>query len=227
MVLLSGGVDSTTTLAIARRDGFATHALTFRYGQRHAVEVDAAAKVARALGAASHTILDLPVGRLGGSALTADIPVPKDRAEDGAIPVTYVPARNTIFLAFALGLAEVNGAADIFIGANAVDYSGYPDCRPEFLVAFEAMANRATKAAVEGRQRITIHAPLLRLSKADIIRTGLSLGVDYGMTISCYDPGPAGEPCGHCDSCRIRDRAFAEVQDAQARSRTAAQERRE
>ena len=210
VVLLSGGVDSTTTLAVARRDGFAVHALTFNYGQRHAVEIDAARRVARALGAAQHVVLDVPVGALGGSALTADIPVPKDRDLDGGIPVTYVPARNTIFLAFALGFAEVVGANDIFIGANAIDYSGYPDCRPEFIAAFERMANLATKSAIEGR-RIRIRAPLIDMTKAQIIRLGNSLGVDYDMTISCYDPSPAGEPCGHCDSCAIRQRAFHEV----------------
>ncbi len=212
VVLLSGGVDSATTLAIARAAGFAPHALTFRYGQRHAAEVEAARRVARALGAAEHVVLDVDLRRFGGSALTADIPVPKDRdaAEIGqGIPVTYVPARNTIFLAFALGWAEVLGSQDVFIGANVLDYSGYPDCRPEYLAAFERLADLATKAGVEGRQRLTIHAPLLKLTKREIIERGVALGVDYALTLSCYDPSPAGEACGRCDACQLRLKGFA------------------
>src|SRR5947207_14322686 len=198
VVLLSGGVDSATTLAIARAAGFPAHALTFRYGQRHAAEVDAARRVARALGAAEHVVLDVDLRRFGGSALTADIPVPKDRdaAEIGeGIPVTYVPARNTIFLAFALGWAEVLGSQDVFIGANVLDYSGYPDCRPEYLQAFEQLANLATKAAVEGKGQFRMHSPLLKMTKPEIIRMGVKLGVDYGLTLSCYDPDPQGRAC--------------------------------
>ena len=211
VVLLSGGLDSATTLALARADGFDVVALTFRYGQRHAVELDAAAAVARALGAVEHCIIDIDLRVFGGSALTADIPVPKDRdlaATD--IPITYVPARNTIFLAYALALAEVRGAADLFIGVNAVDYSGYPDCRPEYIAAFERMAGLATRAGVTG-QPCRIHAPLIQLSKVAIIRRGLALGVDYGLTRSCYDPDSAGRGCGACDSCRLRRAAFAEL----------------
>jgi 7-cyano-7-deazaguanine synthase len=214
VVLLSGGVDSTTTLAVARARGFETFALTFRYGQRHDAEIDAARNVARALGAATHQILDVDLRAFGGSALTGDLAVPKDRGqgEIGAgIPVTYVPARNTIFLAFALAWTEVLGAWDIFLGVNALDYSGYPDCRPEFIGAFERMANLATKAAVEGRGRLKIHTPLVHLSKADIIREGLALGVDYGLTLSCYDPTAAGESCGRCDACTIRRKGFTEA----------------
>ena len=211
VVLLSGGVDSTTTLAIAKAQGFDTYALSFRYGQRHAAELDAARRVARTLGAKEHVILDIDLRKFGGSALTADIAVPKDQPIGDGIPVTYVPARNTIFLSFALAWAEVLGAQDIFIGVNALDYSGYPDCRPEYIAAFQNMADLATKAGVEGAQRLTIHTPLIQLSKADIIRKGLELGVDYDMTFSCYDPAPDGTPCGHCDSCRIRARAFAEA----------------
>ena len=212
VVLLSGGVDSATTLAIARESGFAPYALTFRYGQRHAAEVEAARRVARALDAAEHLVLDVDLRPFGGSALTADIPVPKDRdaQEIGkGIPVTYVPARNTIFLAFALGWAEVLGSQDVFIGANVLDYSGYPDCRPEYLEAFQRMADLATKAGVEGRQRLTIHAPLLQLTKQQIIERGLALGVDYALTLSCYDPSPSGEPCGRCDACQLRLKGFA------------------
>ena len=209
VVLLSGGVDSTTTLAIARASGFECYALSFRYGQRHAVELDAARRVAQTLGAKQHKILEMDLREFGGSALTDDVAVPKDRTPDSRIPVTYVPARNTIFLSFALAWAEVLGAQDIFIGVNALDYSGYPDCRPEYIAAFQKMAGLATKAGVEGSQRLTIHTPLIELSKADIIRKGLELGVDYDMTFSCYDPSPDGEPCGHCDSCRIRARGFA------------------
>lgn len=209
VVLLSGGLDSYTTAAVARRDGFDLFALTFRYGQRHVQELTAADRVARAVGVARHLVLDLDLSAIGGSALTAsDIAVPRDRPDDAVdIPATYVPARNTIFLSVALGWAEVLGASDIFIGVNAVDYSGYPDCRPEFIAAFEAMARLATKAGVEGHP-FRIHAPLITLSKAGIIRLGISLGLDYGLTISCYDPGPDGSPCGHCDSCRLRAAGF-------------------
>jgi 7-cyano-7-deazaguanine synthase len=210
VVLLSGGLDSATTLAIARAEGFDCHALSFRYGQRHAAELDAAARVAKAVGAKEHVILDIDLRKFGGSALTDDIAVPKDRDLDDTIPVTYVPARNTIFLSFALGYAEVLGARDIFIGVNALDYSGYPDCRPEYIAAFQHMADLATKAGVEGNH-VTIHAPLIQMSKADIIRKGLELGVDFELTLSCYDPSPDGEPCGRCDSCRIREQGFAEV----------------
>jgi 7-cyano-7-deazaguanine synthase len=210
VVLLSGGLDSYTTAAVARRDGFDLFALSFRYGQRHALELQAAARVAHTLGVARHLVLDLDLSAIGGSALTSpDIDVPRDRPEDASdIPSTYVPARNTIFLSIALGWAEVLGAADIFIGVNAVDYSGYPDCRPEFIRAFEAMARLATKAGVEG-QPLRIHTPLMSLTKADIVRLGTGLGLDYGLTVSCYDPGPDGTPCGHCDSCRLRAAGFA------------------
>ena len=214
VVLLSGGIDSTTTLAVARQRGFETHALTFRYGQRHLAEIDAARRVARALGAAAHEILTIDLRAFGGSALTDDLAVPKDRAarEIGTgIPVTYVPARNTIFLSFALAWAEVLGAWDIFIGVNALDYSGYPDCRPEFIGAFERLANLATKAAVEGRGRLKIHTPLIHLSKADIVRDGTALGVDYALTLSCYDPTPDGISCGRCDACTLRRKGFAEA----------------
>jgi 7-cyano-7-deazaguanine synthase len=212
VVLLSGGIDSATTLALARRDGFAAHALTFRYGQRHAVEVEAARRVAGQLGAVEHRIVTIDLRAFGGSALTDDLAVPRDRdpqAMASGIPVTYVPARNTIFLSYALAWAEVLEAADIFLGVNALDYSGYPDCRPEYIEAFERMADLATKAGVEGRTRLTIHAPLIQMSKADIIRTGLGLGVDFGLTSSCYDPSPAGEACGHCDACILRREGFA------------------
>jgi len=213
VVLLSGGLDSATTLAIARAEGFACHALSFRYGQRHAVELTRAAAVARHLGAASHRVIDIDLRAFGGSALTADLPVPKDRdaaARADGIPITYVPARNTIFLAYALGCAEVLGAADIFLGINAVDYSGYPDCRPAFVEAFERMANLATRAGVEGR-RLTIHAPLLALSKAKIITRGLQLGVEFGMTLSCYDPATDGTACGRCDACQLRLEGFRAI----------------
>ena len=211
VVLLSGGMDSATTLAIARRDGFSCYALSIRYGQRHAVELEAAARVANALGAVEHKVVELDLRAFGGSALTADIDVPKDRPADhigDGIPATYVPARNTIFLSLALGWAEVLGAFDIFIGATAVDYSGYPDCRPEYLSAFEKLANLATAAGVEGRGSFRIHAPLLHLSKAEIISTGESLGVDFSMTHSCYDPAPDGTPCGRCDACRLREKGL-------------------
>lgn len=216
VVLLSGGLDSATVLALAQQAGFDCAALSFRYGQRHLAELDCAAKVAARAGVIRHEICDIDLRAFGGSALTADIAVPKDRdeAEMGAeIPVTYVPARNTIMLSFALAFAEVTGAADIFVGVNAVDYSGYPDCRPEYIEAFERMANLATKAGVEGR-KLTIHAPLMRLGKADIIRTGLGLGVDYSVTSSCYDPDPAGRACGHCDACLLRLKGFAEAGSA-------------
>ena len=210
VVLLSGGLDSATCLAIARSEGFSAHALTIDYGQRHRSELEQAARVATALGAASQRVVSLDLRAIGGSALTADIAVPKDRAEDGGIPVTYVPARNTTFLSLALGLAEVLGAADLFIGANDVDYSGYPDCRPEFIEAFEKLANLATAAGVRGT-RFSVHAPLLRMSKAEIIRRGMALGVDYGLTHSCYDPDAQGRACGHCDSCILRRRGFEQA----------------
>jgi 7-cyano-7-deazaguanine synthase len=211
VVLLSGGLDSATTLAVARRDGFRCHALTVAYGQRHAVELAAARRVAEALGAAEHRVIDIDLRGFGGSALTADIAVPKDRpaAEMAAgIPVTYVPARNTVFLALALGWAEVLGSFDIFVGVNAIDYSGYPDCRPEFIEAFERLANLATKAGVEGKGRFRVHAPLIRLAKVEIIRLGVSLGVDYALTHSCYDPAADGAACGRCDSCLLRKAGF-------------------
>ena len=214
IVLLSGGIDSTTTLALAQRQGFEVYALTFRYGQRHQLEVEAARRIAGALRAARHEIIDLDLRRFGGSALTDDVAVPKDRTRDeigAGIPVTYVPARNTIFLSFALAWAEVLGAADIFVGVNALDYSGYPDCRPEYIAAFQHMADLATKAGVEGRQRLRIHTPLIALSKQQIIQTGFSLGVDYALTSSCYDPSPTGEACGRCDACLLRLKGFAEA----------------
>lgn len=210
VVLFSGGLDSATTLAMARAEGFAPHALTFRYGQRHAFELEAARTLATALGAVAHREMTLDLTQVGGSALTADLAVPKDRrpgAMAEGIPVTYVPARNTIFLAFALAWAEVLGSHDIFIGVNAVDYSGYPDCRPEYIAAFQAMARLATKAGVEGRP-LTIHTPLMVLSKAEIIRRGHALGVDYGQTHSCYDPAPDGGACGRCDACQLRREGF-------------------
>jgi len=211
VVLLSGGLDSATALAVARRDGFRCHALSVAYGQRHTVELDAARRVARHLGAVEHRVIDIDLRSVGGSALTADIAVPKDRPAEQmtqGIPVTYVPARNTVFLALALGYAEVLGSFDIYIGVNAVDYSGYPDCRPEFISAFGGLANLATKAGVEGRGRFRVHAPLIDLTKADIIRLGHSLGVDYALTHSCYDPAPDGAACGRCDSCLLRRAGF-------------------
>jgi 7-cyano-7-deazaguanine synthase len=213
VVLLSGGLDSTTVLAVARRDGFAPHAMTFRYGQRHSHEIDAAHRVAAAQGVSAHVVVDIDLRQWGGSALTSDTAVPKDRDVSSAhdIPVTYVPARNTIFLSFALAWAETLGATDIFVGVNALDYSGYPDCRPEYLRAFEHMANLATRAGVEGTQRLTIHAPLLHLTKAGIVSLGHSLGVDYSLTTSCYDPAPEGAACGHCDACLLRLKGFAEA----------------
>ena len=212
VVLLSGGLDSATTLAVAIDRGFACHALSFDYGQRHRFELDAARKVAAAMGVADHRIVRLDLsgeGGFGRSALTDEIAVPKDRPASGEIPITYVPARNTIFLSIALARAEVVGAFDIFLGVNAVDYSGYPDCRPEFIDAFGRLANLATAAAVEGRGAFTVHAPLIDMTKAEIIRTGLSLGVDYAMTHSCYDPATDGAACGHCDACQLRLAGFA------------------
>ncbi|MBI5367996.1 MAG: 7-cyano-7-deazaguanine synthase QueC [Planctomycetes bacterium] len=210
--LLSGGVDSATALAIAKAEGFVPYALSFDYGQRHRIELEAARRVAAAAGVRDHLVLTIDLRAMGGSALTADLAVPKDRpaAEMGrGIPITYVPARNTVFLAFALGWAEVLGAWDLFVGVNAVDYSGYPDCRPEFARAFETLANLATKAGVEGRGRFRVHTPLIELTKAEIIRRGLALGVDYGLTHSCYDPDASGAACGRCDSCAIRLGGFA------------------
>jgi 7-cyano-7-deazaguanine synthase len=213
VVLLSGGLDSATVLAIAKAEGYDVYALSFAYGQRHSWELECAREVARAGGAKEHRTATIDLRAFGGSALTAEIDVPKGRAPEemgGEIPITYVPARNTIFLSFALAWAEVLGSSDIFIGVNALDYSGYPDCRPEFVSAFERMANLATKAGVEGRQALKIHTPLIALTKAEIIRKGLTLGVDYGLTSSCYDPSPTGEPCGSCDSCVLRQKGFRE-----------------
>jgi 7-cyano-7-deazaguanine synthase len=214
IVLLSGGLDSTTVLLVALERGFAVHALTFRYGQRHEHEVEAAQRIARRYGVRSHTIASIDLRAVGGSTLTGEGEVPKDRALESmaaGIPATYVPARNTIFLSYALACAEVRAAADVFIGVNALDYSGYPDCRPEYIEAFERMANLATRAAVEAGRRLTIHAPLIRLTKREIVQLGLSLGVDYGLTTSCYDPTAAGEACGRCDACRLRLRGFHEA----------------
>jgi 7-cyano-7-deazaguanine synthase len=211
VVLLSGGLDSATALAVAKRDGFRCHALSFAYGQRHIVETAAARRVAEALGAVEHRVLNLDLRTFGGSALTADIPVPRDRSPESmseGIPITYVPARNTVFLALALGWAEVLGSFDIYIGVNAIDYSGYPDCRPEFIEAFERLAKLATKAGVEKTGTFRIHAPLIRLSKAEIIKLGTSLGIDYGLTHSCYDPAGDGAACGRCDSCLLRRAGF-------------------
>jgi 7-cyano-7-deazaguanine synthase len=214
VVLLSGGMDSTTVAAMARSRGFDVHALTFRYGQRHQAEVDAARRVAERLGIRRHEVLDIDLRAFGGSALTGDLEVPKDTPieEIGQrIPSTYVPARNTIFLAFALGWSEVLGASDIFLGANALDYSGYPDCRPEFIQAFQTMANLATRAGVEQGRRLTIHTPLIALSKREIIEQGVALGVDYGITRTCYDPSPDGAACGRCDACLLRLKGFREA----------------
>lgn len=214
VILLSGGLDSTTVLAIAKDEGFHPYALSFRYGQRHEVELAAARRVADAMGAADHVVADVDLRAFGGSALTADIAVPHhQRVEDlsEGIPVTYVPARNTIFLSFALAWAETLDASDVFIGVNALDYSGYPDCRPEYIAAYESMANLATKAGVEGRQHLRIHTPLIDLTKAQIIQRGVELGVDYGLTHSCYDPDSDGRACGTCDSCLLRQKGFAEV----------------
>jgi 7-cyano-7-deazaguanine synthase len=217
VVLLSGGLDSTTVLAIAHSEGFAVHALSFRYGQRHAVEIAAAKRIARDAGVVKHHVVDIDLRVFGGSALTADIDVPKDRDLRGEspvaseIPVTYVPARNTIFLSYALALAEVIESSTIFIGVNALDYSGYPDCRPEYIEAFEQMANLGTRAGVERKTRIAIRAPLISLTKAAIITLGKSLGVDYSQTTSCYDPTASGEACGRCDACQLRLKGFSEA----------------
>ena len=225
VVLLSGGLDSATVLAIARSQNYELYALSFSYGQRHVWELEAAKRVAASIGVAQHRVASIDLRVFGGSALTDDIAVPKGRAEDEmghGIPVTYVPARNTIFLSFALAWAEVLGSSDVFIGVNALDYSGYPDCRPEFIDAFEKMANLATKAGVEGRQSLKIHTPLIALSKAQIIAKGLGLGIDYGLTSSCYDPSSAGAPCGQCDSCLLRQKGFREngIEDPLKYSRT-------
>jgi 7-cyano-7-deazaguanine synthase len=212
--LLSGGLDSATCLALARRDGYETYALSFDYGQRHRVELAAAARVAESLGAKAHHVVDLDLRVFGNSALTADIDVPKGRTEemmDAEIPVTYVPARNTIFLSLALAWAEVLECQDIFIGVNALDYSGYPDCRPEFIEAFEKMANLATKTGVEGRTKVKIHTPLIALTKAGIVKLGKELGLNFSLTHSCYDPDEHGRPCGLCDSCLLRRKGFAEA----------------
>lgn len=214
VVLCSGGIDSTTTMAIARAQGYEIYSLSFRYGQRHAIEIERSRRTSGALGAREHLVLDIDLTRIGGSALTSDVELPRGRSGgpvEGEIPVTYVPARNTIFLSCALAWAEVLEASDIFIGVNAIDYSGYPDCRPEYIEAFERMANLATRAGVEGRTRIKIHTPLMRMSKAEIIRKGLELGVDYAMTTSCYDPSPEGKACGTCESCLLRRRGFQEA----------------
>ena len=216
VVLLSGGLDSTTVLAIAQSENFDVHALSFRYGQRHSLEIEAAKRIAYNAGVRNHQIVDIDLRAFGGSALTADIAVPKDRDLDSHsaasdIPVTYVPARNTIFLSYALALAEVIESSTIFIGVNALDYSGYPDCRPEYIEAFERMANLATRAGVEGRTRLSIRAPLISLTKAAIIALGTSLGVDYSLTTSCYDPTAAGEACGRCDACQLRLKGFSEA----------------
>ena len=213
VLLLSGGLDSTTLLALARSEGLDVHALTFRYGQRHSAELEAAQRVARHFGVSHHVIADIDLRAVGGSALTSDLAVPKDRPADAiahGVPVTYVPARNTIFLSFALAWAEVLGAASIFIGVNALDYSGYPDCRPEYIEAFQRLADLATKGATEDGRLVEIRAPLLHMTKREIIALGSRLGVDYGITTSCYDPGPGGEGCGHCDACQLRLRGFAE-----------------
>ena len=214
VVLFSGGLDSTTTLAIARDEGYETYAMSFRYGQRHTVELQFAEEAAKALGVKQHTIVDIDLRIFGGSALTADIEVPKDRGDGemgDSIPITYVPARNTIFLSYALAWAEVLVADTIFIGANAIDYSGYPDCRPEYIDAYQTMANLATQAGVEGKIELEIRAPLIDKTKAEIIQIGTALGVDYGLTLSCYDPDVKGRACGGCDSCLLRKRGFKEA----------------
>jgi len=214
VVLSSGGLDSTTVMAIARSEGFDIYSLSFHYGQRHSIELEAASTVSEAFGAIKHLVIGIDLTSIGGSALTDDIDVPKGRCEDEMqkkIPVTYVPARNTIFLSYALAWAEVLGASDIFIGVNAVDYSGYPDCRPEYIEAFERMANLATRAGVENNARLAIRTPLIRMTKAEIIKTGIQLNVDYSMTHSCYDPSPEGKTCGQCDSCLLRKKGFAEA----------------
>jgi len=214
VLLLSGGLDSATVLALAARAGYAVHALSFSYGQRHRLELDRARALAARWAVTKHVVCDFDLRQFGGSALTSDTPVPKDRDERAmatGIPATYVPARNTIFLSFAMAWAEVLGARDVFIGVNALDYSGYPDCRPAFIDAFEQMANLATRIGVEGTTRFTIHAPLMQLTKREIIQLGLSLGVDYAMTTSCYDPAESGAACGHCDACQLRRRGFAQA----------------
>jgi len=214
VILLSGGLDSATTLAIAQNDGFTPYGLTFSYGQRHQFEIGASQKIAEACNLTDHIITEIDLRTFGGSALTDDIDVPKDRSENtmsGSIPVTYVPARNTIFLSFALAWAEVLQSGDIFLGVNSMDYSGYPDCRPEYIQSFQAMANLATKAGVEGAQSITIHTPLISMTKGEIISKGLALGVDYSLTHSCYDPDKVGNACGRCDSCHIRLKGFQEA----------------
>jgi 7-cyano-7-deazaguanine synthase len=214
VLLLSGGLDSTTLLAHATHEKFDVYAMTFRYGQRHASEIEAARRVASLYEVRDHVIVDIDLRTFGGSALTSDIDVPKDRDvshETDGVPITYVPARNTIFLSFALAWSEVLEARDIFIGVNALDYSGYPDCRPEYIAAFERMANLATRGGVEGTGRVTIRTPLINLTKAQIIQLGLSLGVDYSVTQSCYDPAPDGSACGHCDACQLRLKGFAEA----------------
>ncbi len=214
VILLSGGLDSATVAAIAREEGWRLHALSVDYGQRHRFELGAAAKVARSMGAVEHQTVQLDLARFGGSALTAELAVPKGRSSAAMqrdIPITYVPARNTVFLSLALAYAETLSAADIFVGVNAVDYSGYPDCRPEFVAAFETLANLATKAGVEGTARFRIRTPLLHLTKSQIIRRGVELGVDYALTHSCYDPGPAGQACGQCDACLLRRQGFADA----------------
>lgn len=214
VVLSSGGLDSTTAMAIAKSEGYEVYSLSFRYGQRHSVELESSKNVAAALGAEAHLVIDIDLGKIGGSALTDEIEVPKSRSEhemSEGIPVTYVPARNSIFLSYALAWAEVLGASDIFIGVNAIDYSGYPDCRPAFIEAFERMANLATKAAVESDMRLRIHTPLINMTKAQIIMRGIELGIDYGMTHSCYDPTADGKACGQCDSCLLRKKGFREA----------------
>jgi 7-cyano-7-deazaguanine synthase len=214
VVLLSGGMDSATTLAVAREQGFETYALSFQYGQRHAIELDAARRVAAALGAARHVVVPIDLRVFGCSALTGDLAVPRDRSADEighGIPVTYVPARNTIFLSFAIAWAEVLGSQDVFLGVNVLDYSGYPDCRPEYIEAFQRMANLATKAGVEGGRPLTIHTPLIRMTKAEIVRRGLELGVDFSLTRTCYDPDAEGRACGRCDACQLRLKGFAEA----------------
>ncbi|MDE2422754.1 MAG: 7-cyano-7-deazaguanine synthase QueC [Betaproteobacteria bacterium] len=214
VILLSGGLDSTTVLAIAKQQGFIPYAMSFDYGQRHRVELEAAKRIAKHFGVVQHSVVQFDLRQIGGSALTTNEPVPKHRSvtEMGSgIPITYVPARNTIFLSFALAWAEVLGAQDIFIGVNALDYSGYPDCRPEYIMSYEQMANLATRAGVEGTTRLTIHTPLMAMTKKQIIETGLSLGVDYSLTTSCYDPNESGQPCGQCDACILRNKGFAEL----------------
>ncbi len=215
VILLSGGLDSATTLAIAKTQGFRPYAISFRYGQRHGVEIEFARNIAKQMGVVEHAVVDIDLARFGGSALTSDLPVPKHQSVEQisrGIPLTYVPARNTVFLALALAWSEVLETGNLFIGVNAVDYSGYPDCRPEFIRSFESMANLATKAAVEGRHPVKIHTPLIDLTKAQIIRTGVRLGVDYALTTSCYDPTANGLACGHCDSCLLRKRGFLEAE---------------